>query len=105
MGLGASHCVGVWAPTEVSITTMVLAILFMIATVPGNLMVILAVLFDPNKNLRSPFTLLVANLAVTDLIVGALVEPLSINTHYREAQVCVFSVLHGIFAEPGSVNR
>lgn len=58
----------------------------MIATVPGNLMVILAVLFDPNKNLRSPFTLLVANLAVTDLIVGALVEPLSVNTHYRESQ-------------------
>ena len=86
MGLGASHCVGVWAPTEVSITTMVLAIIFMIATVPGNLMVILAVLFDPNKNLRSPFTLLVANLAVTDLIVGGLVEPLSINTHYREAR-------------------
>lgn len=58
----------------------------MIATVPGNLMVILAVLFDPNKNLRSPFTLLVANLAVTDLIVGVLVEPLSVNTHYRESQ-------------------
>lgn len=92
MGLGASHCVGVWAPTEVSITTMVLAILFMIATVPGNLMVILAVLFDPNKNLRSPFTLLVANLAVTDLIVGALVEPLSINTHYREAQGLSISI-------------
>ena len=86
MGLGASHCVGVWAPTEVSITTMVLAIIFMIATVPGNLMVILAVLFDPNKNLRSPFTLLIANLAITDLIVGGLVEPLSINTHYRESQ-------------------
>ena len=86
MGLGASHCFGVWAPTEVSITTMVLAIVFMIATVPGNLMVILAVLFDPNKNLRNPFTLLVANLAVTDLIVGALVEPLSINTHYRESR-------------------
>ena len=86
MGLGASHCTGVWAPTEVSITTMVLAIMFVIATVPGNLMVILAVLLDPNKNLRSPFTLLIANLAVTDLIVGALVEPLSINTHYREAQ-------------------
>ena len=86
MGLGASHCAKVWAPTEVSLTTMVLAIIFMIATVPGNLMVILAVLFDPNKNLRSPFTLLVANLAVTDLIVGALVEPLSVNTHYRESQ-------------------
>ena len=86
MGLGASHCTGVWAPTEVSITTMVLAIIFVIATVPGNLMVILAVLFDPNKNLRSPFTLLIANLAVTDLIVGALVEPLSIHTHYRESQ-------------------
>lgn len=86
MGLGASHCVGVWAPPEVSLTTMVLALIFMIATVPGNMMVILAVLVDPNKNLRSPFTFLIANLAVTDLIVGFLVEPLSINTHYREAR-------------------
>ena len=84
MGLGASHCVGVWAPPEVSLTTMVLAIIFMIATVPGNLMVILAVFVDPNKNLRSPFTFLIANLALTDLTIGLLVEPLSINTHYRE---------------------
>lgn len=84
MALGASHCVGVWAPPEVSLTTMVSTIIFMIATVPGNLMVILAVFVDPNKNLRSPFAFLIANLAITDLTIGLLVEPLSINTHYRE---------------------
>ena len=85
MVFGASHCKGVWAPTETSYTTMSIAIAFMTVTVPGNMLVILAVIIDPNKNLRTPFTFFIVNLAATDLIVGAFVEPLSINTHYREA--------------------
>lgn len=86
MPFGATHCAGAWAPTAVSYTTMSIALVFMTITVPGNLLVILAVIFDPNHNLRTPFTLFIVSLATTDLIVGALVEPLSINTHYREAR-------------------
>ena len=86
MGLGASHCQGVWAPREVSITTLSTAALFALFTVPGNLLIILSVLLDPNKNLRrTPYILLILNLAITDLIVGVMVEPLSMYTHWNEA--------------------
>ncbi|XP_078364753.1 histamine H2 receptor-like [Oculina patagonica] len=86
MGLGANHCKGVWAPREVSLTTLSTAAVFCIFTVPGNLLIILSVLLDPNKNLRrTPYILLILNLAITDLIVGAMVEPLSMYTHWREA--------------------
>ncbi|KAJ7376626.1 hypothetical protein OS493_033504 [Desmophyllum pertusum] len=86
MGLGASHCKGVWAPREVSLTTLSTAAVFLIFTVPGNLLIILSVLLDPNKNLRrTPYILLILNLAITDLIVGAMVEPLSMYTHWNEA--------------------
>lgn len=86
MGLGASHCKGVWAPREVSFTTLSTAAVFCVFTVPGNLLIILSVLLDPNKSLRrTPYILLILNLAITDLIVGAMVEPLSMYTHYREA--------------------
>ena len=86
MGLGASHCNGVWAPREVSLTTLSTAAVFSFITVPGNLLIILSVLLDPNKNLRrTPYILLILNLAITDLIVGAMVEPLSMYTHWNEA--------------------
>ena len=86
MGLGASHCRGVWAPRDVSLTTLSIAAVFSIVTVPGNLLIILSVLMDPNKNLRrTPYILLILNLAITDLIVGAMVEPLSMYTHWNEA--------------------
>ena len=86
MGLGASHCRGVWAPREVPITTLSTTALFCLFTVPGNLLIILSVLLDPNKNLRrTPYILLILNLAITDLIVGVMVEPLSMYTHWREA--------------------
>ena len=104
MGLGASHCQGVWAPREVSLTTLSIAAVFCFVTVPGNLLIILSVLMDPNKNLRrTPYILLILNLAITDLIVGAMVEPLSMYTHWNEAHglsisyswlsaVCLFHV-------------
>ena len=86
MGLGASHCQGVWAPREVSLATLCTAAVFSFITVPGNLLIILSVLLDPNKNLRrTPYILLILNLAITDLIVGAMVEPLSMYTHWNEA--------------------
>ena len=45
----------------------------------------LAVIIDPNRNLRSPFNLLVANLAAADLIVGCFALPMSVEFYIREA--------------------
>ncbi|EDO48208.1 predicted protein [Nematostella vectensis] len=64
---------------------MITSLVFCLVTVPGNLLVVLVVLIDPNKNFRTPFTLLILNLAMSDLIVGIISEPLSVWTHYREA--------------------
>ena len=44
----------------------------MIVTTFGNTLVLLAILIDPNKDLRTPFNYFVANLAVADLTVGLL---------------------------------
>lgn len=86
MLFGPGHCAGVWAPKEVSYTNMICSAIFMTLTVPANALVIIAVLKDPFRDLKKPFTLLILNLAVTDLIVGALVEPLSVYIHSREAR-------------------
>lgn len=82
---GDNPCNKVWAPTAVSYTNMFASMIFMLVTVPGNFIVVLVVYLDPFKEFRKPFTLLILNLAVTDLIVGCLAEPMSIMIHYREA--------------------
>ena len=47
-------------------------------------MVVLAIFIDPNKELKTPFNFFVANLAICDLFVGIVVDPLSIIYHYFE---------------------
>ena len=71
-------------PTELSFTTASMVIVFILTNIPGNLLVILAVVLDPNKNLRTPFNWLVVNLAVADLIVGVIVQPLKVHFHIKE---------------------
>jgi hypothetical protein len=45
-------CLSIAAPTELSFMTASLSIMFMLTNIPGNILVILAVVFDPNRNLR-----------------------------------------------------
>ena len=70
-------CTNVTAPTYLSYSSASVTILSTIVASVGNMFVVLAVLLDPNKELRSPFSYLVANLAVADLIVGLLTCPLA----------------------------
>lgn len=53
-------------------------------TIAGNLLVVLAIFMDPNKDLKSPFNYFVANLAISDLVVGFVVDPLSFAYHLSE---------------------
>ena len=78
------RCLTLGAPTELSFFTTTFSILFMILNIPGNLLVILAVVKDPYKNLRTPFNYLMANLALADLIVGTVTDPSSIYIHWKE---------------------
>ena len=83
--LGTDACESVMPPTALSIGTSCSSVLLMIVTTFGNTLVLLAILIDPNKDLRTPFNYFVANLAVADLTVGLLADPLSIAFHAIEA--------------------
>ena len=72
------------APSNLSYTSASLSIVMTLVTVTGNLLVLLAILIDPNKDLKSPFNYFVANLALCDLFVGFIVDPMSAAYHYSE---------------------
>lgn len=79
-----NQCLNATVPATLSFTTAGVLSLLCLFTVPGNLLVVLAVFIDPNKELRSPFNYFVANLAMADLLVGLVTEPVSILYHVKE---------------------
>ncbi|XP_068697604.1 trace amine-associated receptor 9-like [Montipora foliosa] len=82
--LGKSPCDNTTAPTYLSFaTTSCSALITAVATV-GNILVILAVYLNPNKDLRSPFNYFVANLSFADLVVGVVTAPLGTAFHIME---------------------
>ena len=80
----ASSCADVRAPEELSYTTASLSVILAFVTTTGNVLVLLAIVIDPNKDLRSPFNYFVANLALADLIVGLILDPISVAIHIEE---------------------
>ena len=78
------RCLDIKAPTELSFMTASISILLILTNIPGNVLIILALVFDPNKNLRTPFNWLVVNLATADLIVGVVTQPISAYFHIKE---------------------
>ncbi|XP_028408392.1 probable G-protein coupled receptor No18 [Dendronephthya gigantea] len=83
-GAFEKRCLTTAAPTELSFITTSLSMVFTLTNIPGNVLIILAVVLDPNKNLRTPFNWLVVNLATADLIVGAVTNPISVYIHMKE---------------------
>lgn len=83
MAFGEDHCKAVAPPLELSITTSVITILLTIITVPGNLFICVAMARDPNKELRTSFNYLLLNIAVSDLIIGTVTDPLVVYFHIR----------------------
>ena len=78
------ECRSIQPPTQMSFVTASVTTLLIFTNVPGNILVILAVVLDPNKNLRTPFNWLVVNLAIADLIVGVIAQPLAVYFHIKE---------------------
>jgi len=70
-GNATSMEIMLWPSVAVGILLSVIVLL----TVGGNLLILAAVLF--NSNLRGPTHILIANLAVADLLLGFLVLPFS----------------------------
>ncbi|XP_028517509.1 neuromedin-U receptor 2-like [Exaiptasia diaphana] len=85
MPLGENQCTEVRAPFGLSITTSVITSLLTVITAPGNFLICIAILKDPNKELRTAFNYLLMNVAISDLLVGAITDPIFVLFHIREA--------------------
>ena len=77
-------CRDAWPPSYMSLLSTIIAAVFCLVITTGNFMVIVAVVVNPLKKLRSPFNYFVVNLAVADLLVGAVNMPSGIYYHYQE---------------------
>lgn len=78
-------CEETWPPFSLSVFTASMAVVLCLATFPGNLLVCIAILKDPYKELKNSFNCFVLQLALSDLVVGTVTEPLFIVFHTREA--------------------
>ena len=78
-------CEDTWPPFTLSAFTASISVVLCLVTVPGNVLVCIAVIKDPYKELKTSFNCFVLQLAISDLVVGALTEPVFIAYHIREA--------------------
>ncbi|XP_028400766.1 G-protein coupled receptor 84-like [Dendronephthya gigantea] len=78
------QCGPVSSTSTLSYVTASISAALCLITIPGNLMIIVAVYLDPYRRLRTPFNIVVANLAFADLLVGCITEPLSVYLHIKE---------------------
>ena len=90
---GPLECRNSTAPHTLSFITAVVSSLLMLITVPGNLLICVAVVKDPCKSLRTPFNLFLLNISAADLVVGVGVLPLSIAYHTMEGMATYYSAL------------
>ena len=74
------------APIQLSYFTSGFSALLSITITVGNVLIILAVIKDPLKKLRTPFAFFLVNAAVSDFAVGAIAMPVSTIFHYKEAK-------------------
>ena len=71
------------APLALAASTTVISVILSLTSIVGNVLIILAVVLDPNKNLRRPFSWLIVNLAAADLISGAIANPTTASFHFK----------------------
>ena len=74
------------APSHLSYISMIASLVLSAITISGNLLVLLAVYKDPHKELRKPFTIFVANLALADFTAGSVTEPMAAYFTVQEAR-------------------
>ena len=75
----------VWAPKPLSHFSAISSLLLCLVITCGNSLIVLAVVVDPLKKLRNPFSYFLINLAVSDLLVGLVTMPVSYTAHMDEA--------------------
>ena len=87
---------GYWFAT--SDTSLVVYFLISTITIVGNSIICILFLLDPIRELRSLQNYFIVNLAVSDLIMGAIVEPLLIATHWKTGKTNFLFFIHYQFA-------
>ena len=70
-------CDAVLPPQYLSYFSTITSLFLSTITIPGNALVLLAVYNDPHRELRTPFTVLIANLALADATAGTITEPMA----------------------------
>ena len=78
------ECDTVVPPTHLSYISLFASLFLSMITVPGNSLVLFAVYKDPYRELRKPFTVLIANLALADLTAGAVTDPMAAYLMVKE---------------------
>lgn len=81
----SSGCRNATSPSELSTITASFSFALLVVTVPTNLLVCLAIIIDPNKELRTQFNCFTFNLALADLLVGCITESLAVYIHIRQS--------------------
>ena len=88
----------VHAPTVLSYFTAYVSLLFTLISTATNILIIAAVIKDPFRRLRTPFSYFLVNLAFSDLLVGTITMPISVAIHLYEAEGAVqawqFTLIH-----------
>ena len=79
-----TDCSVVWPPSYMSLLSTIIGAVFCLVITTGNFMVIIAVVVNPLKKLSSPCNYFIVNLAVADLLVGAVNMPVGMHYHYQE---------------------
>ena len=75
---------GVRPPEDLSLFTSIMSLVLCLVVTIGNSLVLLAVLVDPLKKLRTPFSYFLVNLTISDLISGVITLPLAFVVHNNE---------------------
>ena len=78
-------CDEVHSPFATSVMTAAVSLVLSLITVPGNILICIAILKDPYRELSSSFNYFVLQLALSDVIVGIFTEPAFVVWHIREA--------------------
>ena len=79
--IGEDPCFNATLPSYIPFFSASFSILITVIASVGNSLVVIAVIWNPYKDLRTPFYYLVANLSIGDLGVGLIVGSLSTISH------------------------
>ena len=82
-----NECRNGTAPLALSITSATMSSLLLLVTIPTNLLVCLAIIIDPNRELKTQFNCFTFNLALADLLVGCVTEAVGVYAHTTEAVI------------------